>query len=139
MRHPAIAVHRCQIPAQIDGTNGMGIGTQAPTLKYGVISPFHAGGGGGGGGAGGGGRPTQVLDGASYTVPNPHSVALPTAGEIRATEANGAIAANPMTAHRRTLPFMWAPFGSHRARPVNDRTSDTSPNRYQRGRYRTTR
>lgn len=85
---------------------------QVPTLKYGVISPFHAGGGGGGGGAGGGGKPTQVLDGASYTVPNPHSVALLTAGEIRATEANGAIAAAPINAHRRTLPFMWAPFDS---------------------------
>lgn len=88
------------MPAQIDGTNGMGIGTQAPTLKYGVISPFHAGGGGGGSGAGGGGRATQVLEGASYTVPNPHSVAPATAGEISATPASDTIAVDPNTAQR---------------------------------------
>lgn len=51
------------MPAQIDGANGTGIGTQAPTEKYGVMSPFHAGGGGAGGG--GAGAATQVFDGAS--------------------------------------------------------------------------
>ena len=49
-------------------TNGMG--AQRPTEKYGVRSPFHAGGGGGSGAA------TQVLDGGSNTVPDPHSAAL---------------------------------------------------------------
>ena len=40
-------------------TNGMG--AQIPTEKYGVRSPFQAGGGGGGGGSGGGsGAATQV-------------------------------------------------------------------------------
>jgi hypothetical protein len=46
-------------------TNGMG--AQMPTEKYGVMSPFHAGGGGGGGG--GSGAATQVFDGGSNTVP----------------------------------------------------------------------
>ena len=73
------ASQRCTLmPVQID-TNG--IGAQIPTEKYGVRSPFHAGGGGGGGG-GGSGAATQVLDGGSNTVPHPHSIALPTAGEI---------------------------------------------------------
>ena len=36
-------------------TNGMGVGMPAHTAKYGVMSPFHAGGAGGGGGAGGSG------------------------------------------------------------------------------------
>ena len=51
-------------------TNGMG--AQTPTEKYGVMSPFHAGGGGAGGGNG---AATQVFDGGSNTVPHPHSVA----------------------------------------------------------------
>ena len=38
------------------------------------MSPFHAGGGGGGGG--GAGAATQVFDGGSNTVPQPHSTAL---------------------------------------------------------------
>ena len=59
------------MPAHTD-TNGMG--AQTPTEKYGVMSPFHAGGGGGGGG--GNGAATQVLDGGSKTVPQPHSTAL---------------------------------------------------------------
>jgi hypothetical protein len=36
------------------------MGTQTPTPKYGVMSPFHAGGGGGGGG--GSGAATQEFD-----------------------------------------------------------------------------
>jgi hypothetical protein len=43
------------------------MGAQMPTEKYGVMSPFHAGGGGGGGG--GSGAATQVFDGGSNTVP----------------------------------------------------------------------
>jgi hypothetical protein len=39
------------------------MGTQTPTLKYGVISPFQAGGGGGGGGGKGAG--TQLFVGGS--------------------------------------------------------------------------
>jgi hypothetical protein len=46
-----------------------GIGAQIPTEKPGVGSPFHGGGGGGAHAA------TQVFDGASKTVPCPHSVA----------------------------------------------------------------
>ncbi len=59
-------------------TNGMG--AQMPTEKYGVRSPFHAGGGGGGSGAA-----TQLLDGGSNTVPDPHSAALLTPGETTVT------------------------------------------------------
>ena len=40
-------------------TNPNGPGMPAHTEKYGVMSPFHAGGGGGGGGAEAG-RPTQA-------------------------------------------------------------------------------
>jgi hypothetical protein len=50
-----------------------------PTEKYGVRSPFHAGGGGGGGG--GSGAATQVFEGTSYTVPTPHSTALALPGD----------------------------------------------------------
>jgi hypothetical protein len=42
------------------------MGAQIPTEKYGVMSPFQAGGEGGGGGAG---AATQLFDGASKTVP----------------------------------------------------------------------
>jgi hypothetical protein len=49
-----------QIPVHND-TKGMG--AQMPTEKYGVGSPFHAGGGGGGGGGSGAG--TQLFDGPS--------------------------------------------------------------------------
>jgi hypothetical protein len=77
-------------------TNGMG--AQIPTEKYGVGSPFQAGGGGGGGG--GSGAATQVLDGESNTVPHPHSVALLTAGEIAVTNASGANAPAPIIAQR---------------------------------------
>jgi hypothetical protein len=73
-------------------TNGMG--AQIPTEKYGVGSPFQAGGGGGSGAA------TQVLDGESNTVPHPHSVALLTAGEIAVTNASGANAPALIIAQR---------------------------------------
>jgi hypothetical protein len=46
-----------QIPVHNDTK---GIGAQMPTEKYGVRSPFHAGGGGGGAGAA-----TQLFDGTS--------------------------------------------------------------------------
>ena len=85
------------MPAHTDGTNGTGMGTQTPTPKPGVISPFHAGGGGGGGGSG---AATQVLDGGSNTVPHPHSVALLTPGETNVTNASGANEDAPMIAER---------------------------------------
>jgi hypothetical protein len=83
------------MPAHTD-TNGMG--AQIPTEKYGVMSPFHAGGGGGGGG--GNGAATQVFDGGSNTVPYPHSTALLTPGETIVTNASGTNAAAPMIAKR---------------------------------------
>jgi hypothetical protein len=83
------------MPAHTD-TNGMG--AQTPTEKYGVMSPFHAGGGGGGGG--GNGAATQVFDGGSNTVPYPHSIALLTPGETIVTNASGAKVAAPMIAKR---------------------------------------
>lgn len=86
------------MPAHTDGTNGTGMGTQTPTPKPGVISPFHAGGGGGGGG--GSGAATQLLDGGSNTVPHPHSVALLTPGETSVTNASGANEDAPMIAKR---------------------------------------
>ena len=61
-----------QIPAQIE-TNG--IGAQTLTEKNGVTSPLQLIGGGGGGAGGGACAATQVLDGGSYSVPAPHSVA----------------------------------------------------------------
>lgn len=64
-----------------------GIGAQMPTEKYGVGSPFHAGGGGGGGG--GNAAAMHVFDGASNTVPTPHSVALLTDGKTIVTKASG--------------------------------------------------
>ena len=64
------------------------MGAQTPTEKYGVMSPFHAGGGGGGGG--GAGAATQVLDGGSNTVPHPHSTALLTPGVTIVANASGA-------------------------------------------------
>jgi hypothetical protein len=73
------------------------MGTQTPTPKPGVISPFHAGGGGGGGGSG---AATQVLDGGSNTVPHPHSVALLTPGETSVTNASGTNEDAPMIAKR---------------------------------------
>ena len=76
-------------------TNGMG--AQTPTEKYGVRSPFHAGGGGGGGGSG---APTQVLDGGSNTVADPHSAALLTPGETTVTRVSGANAAAAIIAKR---------------------------------------
>jgi hypothetical protein len=80
-------------------TNGMG--AQMPTEKPGVRSPFHAAGGGGGGGGGGGsGAATQVLDGGSNTVPDPHSAALLTPGETTVTRVSGANAAAAIIAKR---------------------------------------
>jgi hypothetical protein len=70
-----------QIPVHND-TKGMG--AQMPTEKYGVRSPFHAGGGGGGGGAA-----TQLFEGASYTVPQPHSAALPLPGDTSVRDESG--------------------------------------------------
>ena len=81
------------MPAHTE-TNGMG--AQIPTEKYGVTSPFHAGGGGGGGG--GNGAATQVFDGGSNTVPCPHSTALLTPGETIVTNASCRNAAAPMIA-----------------------------------------
>lgn len=69
-----------------------------PTEKWGVISPFHAGGGGGGGG--GNGAATQVFEGGSNTVPAPHSAALPTPGEMTVTNASDAPAAVMMVVKR---------------------------------------
>jgi hypothetical protein len=92
----AVLVISSQIPVHND-TNGMG--AQMPTEKYGVRSPFHAGGGGGSGGGGGGGggngggsgaATTQLSEGASYTVPMPHSAALALPGDTSAREASGA-------------------------------------------------
>jgi hypothetical protein len=79
-------------------TNGMG--AQIPTEKYGVMSPFHAGGGGGAGAA------TQVLDGGSNTVPYPHSIALPIPGVAivaKTSEANPTVTTVPK---RRRLFFI---------------------------------
>ena len=76
------------------------MGTQTPTPKPGVISPFHAGGGGGGGGGGGSGAATQVLVGGSNTVPQPHSTALLTPGDTTVTNASGDTAAALMIAKR---------------------------------------
>jgi len=88
------------MPAQTDGAKGTGIGTQTLTPKYGVMSPFHAGGGGGGGGGAGAGAATHVLDGASNTVPHPHSTALLTPGVTSVANVRGANAATPTTAAR---------------------------------------
>jgi hypothetical protein len=77
-------------------TNGMG--AQMPIEKPGVGSPFHAGGEGGGGG--GSGAATQVLDGGSNTVPDPHSAALLTPGETTVTRVSGANAAAAIIAKR---------------------------------------
>ena len=76
------------------------MGTQNPTPKPGVISPFHAGGGGGGGGGGGSGAATQVLVGGSNTVPQPHSTALLTPAENAVTNTSGANAAALTIAER---------------------------------------
>jgi hypothetical protein len=95
------------MPVQSD-TNGMG--AQLPTEKYGVRSPFHAG--GGGGGAGGNAAATQELDGASNTVPCPHSVALLIPGETTVMNASGANVAAPIVAKRCILAAMPAPLWS---------------------------
>jgi hypothetical protein len=74
------------------------MGAQTPTEKYGVMSPFHAGGGGGGGG--GNGAAMQVFDGGSNTVPCPHSTALLTPGETIVTNASDANVVAPMITER---------------------------------------
>ena len=69
--------------------------------------------GGGGAGAGGGpasqpagaGAATHMFDGASYTVPGPHSAALPTAGATTAAPAKATAAAGAVAAALRTLTF----------------------------------
>jgi hypothetical protein len=91
------------MPAQTE-TNGTG--AQIPTEKYGVMSPFHAGGGGGGGGGGGAGAATQVFDGGSNTVPYPHSIALPIPGVMTVPNTSGAIPAVAMMARRRNGLFI---------------------------------
>src|SRR5690349_15923593 len=97
------------MPAQTE-TNGMG--AQIPTEKYGVMSPFHAGGGGGGGG--GAGAATQVLDGGSNTVPQPHSIAPLTPGVTMVANATGASTAAPTIPTRRNVFFIE---GLPRSRP----------------------
>jgi hypothetical protein len=81
------------MPVQSD-TNG--IGAHTPIENPGVGSPFHGGGGGGGGG--GAGAPTHELDGASYTVPGPHSAAPLTPGVATVTNNSGANEAAAATA-----------------------------------------
>ena len=75
--------------------------TQALTEKCGI----HTGGGGaGGGGAGCAGCPAKQLSvGWSYTVPAPHSVALPTVGDTSGTIANEARAVTAVIAKRRKM------------------------------------
>ena len=89
-------------------TNGMG--AQIPTEKYGVRSPFHAGGGGGGGG--GKGAATHVLDGGSNTVPSPHSIALLVPGETTVMNASGTNIAAPIIAKRCTMAAIAGPLWS---------------------------
>jgi hypothetical protein len=74
------------------------MGAQIPTEKYGVMSPFHAGGGGAGGG--GAGAATHVLDGGSNTVPYPHSTAELTPDGTTVPIANAAKAPAPINARR---------------------------------------
>jgi len=52
------------------------------------------------GGGGGSGAATQVLDGGSNTVPDPHSAALLTPGETTVTRVSGANAAAAIIAKR---------------------------------------
>jgi len=80
------------------------MGAQIPTEKYGVMSPFHAGGGGGGGG--GAGAATQVLDGGSNTVPYPHSIALPIPGVAIVAKTSGANPTVTTVARRWRLLFI---------------------------------
>jgi hypothetical protein len=93
-----------QIPVHND-TKGMG--AQMPTEKYGVRSPFHAGGGGGGGG--GSGAATQVFEGTSYTVPMPHSTALALPGDTSVRDASGARIAATTIVRWTTLPRILRP------------------------------
>src|SRR6476659_4328446 len=90
------------MPVHTAGTNGTGIGQQKLTPKPGVISPFHAGGGGGGGGGGGAGAATQLFDGASNTVPRPHSAAVATP-TVTVMNASGASTQAPTVPTRRHI------------------------------------
>jgi hypothetical protein len=83
------------------------MGAQMPTEKYGVRSPFHAGGGGGGGG--GSGAATQVFEGTSYTVPMPHSTALALPGDTSVRDASGARIAATTIVRWTTLPRILRP------------------------------
>src|SRR5215208_7777074 len=83
------------------------MGAQMPTEKYGVRSPFHPGGGGGGGG--GRGAATQLFEGASNTVPAPHSAALPLPGDTSVRDASGATTAATAIARRRFFPRIFRP------------------------------
>ena len=112
------------MPAHTDGANGTGMGTQTPTPKYGVMSPFHAGGGGGGGG--GGGAATQEFDSGSKTVPMPHSAALLTPGNISVTYASGATAIAVIVAKRRINSFIAGPPITSRS-PTSNRTANWQP------------
>ena len=89
------------------------------------VGPFQGGGGGGGGGSGGGGgcsaatgvgggccAATQVLDGASYTVPWPHSAALLTPGDTNVTNASGANVTAIIVVKRRIRTIIIACFPS---------------------------
>jgi hypothetical protein len=99
------------------------------------VRPFQGGGGGGGGGAGGGGcsaatgvgggccAATQVLDGASYTVPWPHSAALLTPDDTNVTNASGAIVTAAIVVKRRIRTIIIACFPSGLPRPSNRHNS----------------
>src|SRR6478672_8168275 len=74
------------------------MGAQMLAETHGV-GPFQGGGGGGGGG--GCCAATQVLDGASYTVPWPHSAALLTPGDTNVANASGASVTATIVLKRR--------------------------------------
>ena len=100
------------------------MGAQMLAETHGV-GPFQGGGGGGGGGGGVGGgcsaatgvgggccAATQVLDGASYTVPWPHSAALLTPGDTNVTNASGASVTAIIVVKRRIRTIIIACFPS---------------------------
>ena len=85
-------------------TNGMG--AQMPTEKYGVGSPFQAGGGGGGGGSGGGSGAAKKSVGRRIEYGSETAFHRVThAGLITTvTNATGTNAAAPAIAKRRIMP-----------------------------------
>jgi hypothetical protein len=104
------------------------------------VGPFQGGGGDGGGGGGcsaatgvGGGcrAATQVLDGASYTVPWPHSAALLTPGDTNVTNASGASETATIIVKRRirTIIIACFPSGSF-PDPANARILRPTRNRF---------